>query len=156
MYKVCHSTRWKLPPGKSNARIYNCFISQEKERKNHYKNVRETYYWKLIFVICSYSTWARRHEKHARHVGMWALKQARHVGTWAREHARHVGTRARKHARHVGTWAHKHARHVCMWARKARNLADSMFILIWVALLVTTPADTTTSYETYSDITRKS
>ena len=130
LYKVCHSTRWKLPPGKCNARIYNSFISQEKERKDHYKNVRVTYYWKLIFVICSYSTWARRHEKHARHVGMWA-----------REHARHVGTRACKHARHVGTWAHKHATHVCMWARKARNLAYSMFILILVALLVATPAD---------------
>ena len=93
--------------------MYNSFISQEKTKSN-LKNVRKTCYWKLIFVICSYSTWRF---KDARHVDTWPHKHARHVGTWARKHARHVGTRARKHARHVGTWARKLAR--------TRNLADS-------------------------------
>ena len=48
----------KASAGKSNARMYNIFISQEKERKKNQKNVRKTYYWKLIFVICGYSTWS--------------------------------------------------------------------------------------------------
>ena len=126
--------------------MYNSFISLEKDNEQS-QNVTKTCYWKLIFVIRSYSTWARRHTKHASHVGTWARRHARHVDTWARMHARHVGTWAgkharlvgtwahmharhvgnwvRKHARHVGTWARKHARHVGTWVSKARNLADS-------------------------------
>ena len=77
-------------------------LFHRKKIKNNHKNVRKTCYWKLIFVICSYSTWRHKH--------------ARHAGTWAHKHARHVGTRARKHAKHVGTWA-----------RKASNLAGSIF-----------------------------
>ena len=91
------------------------FLFHRKKTKGNLKNVRKTCYWKLIFVICSYSTWARRYEK-----------QARHVITWARKHIRQVGTWAGKHARHAGTWARKHARQVDTWARKARNLADSI------------------------------
>ena len=117
-------------------------LFHRKRTKNNQKNVRKTCYWKLIFVICSYSTW--RHEntrhigmwprKHARHVDTWAHKRTRHMtrkhtrhaGTWACKHARHVGTWAHKHARHVGTWARKHPRHVGTWARKAYNLTDSI------------------------------
>ena len=119
-------------------------LFHRKKTKINHKNVRKTCYWKLIFVICSYSTWRRKHARnvgtwarnhvrhvgtwarnHARHVGTWARNHARHAGTWARKHARNVGTRARKHVRHVGTWARKHARRVGTWACKARNLADS-------------------------------
>ena len=101
--------------------MYNSFISLEKDNEQS-QNVTKTCYWKLIFVIRSYSTWARRHAKHASHVGTWAR---RHASTWAHMHARHVGNWVRKHARHVGTWARKHARHVGTWVSKARNLADS-------------------------------
>ena len=94
---------------------------------------------KTYFCYLSYSTWARSHAKHARHVGALAREHARNVDTFAWKHARHVGMWARKHARNVGTWTQKHARHltwacdvtrknarhVCRWARKARNLADS-------------------------------
>ena len=83
--QVCHSTRNRLPPGKSNARIYNSFISQEKERKNNHKSVRKTYYWKLIFVIYSYSTWARRHLGTKSTQGTLQCKHVRHVGTWLRK-----------------------------------------------------------------------
>ena len=74
------------------------FLFHRKKANNNNKNVRKTWYWKLIFVISR------------EHVGTQSTR-----GTWARKHARHVGTWARKHARHVGTWA-----------RKARNLADSI------------------------------
>ena len=114
------------------------FYFTGKERKNNHKSARKTYYWKLIFVICSYSTWARNHlgtkstqgtlpREHARHVATWARNHARRVGTWARTHARHVGTWARKYARHVGTCAHKHAKHVGTGTRKACSLADSFY-----------------------------
>ena len=123
-------------------------LFHRKKTKNNHKNVRKTCYWKLIFVICSYSTWARRHastqgtpapkaskmwaRRYAIHVGMWvrkhgryvatsACKHTKHVGTLVREHvrkAKHVGTWARKHAKHIGTWARKHAKHVGLWARK--------------------------------------
>ena len=121
-------------------------LFHRKKTKNNHKNVRKTCYWKLVFVICSYSTWACRHAKYERHVGTWtrktrkavgtwARKQARHVRTWARKHARHVGTRvrkarkhfstlARKHSRHVGTRA-RNAKHVGMWARKHARQADT-------------------------------
>ena len=106
-------------------------LFHREKRKNNRKSVRKTYYWKLIFVICSYSTWTRRHvgtKKHARYVGTYARK--------ARWHVRTQDTLARKHARHIGTWARKHTRHVSTWARKARNLADSsdwnsVFRFIW-------------------------
>ena len=77
-------------------------LFHRKKTKNNHKNVRKTCYWKLIFVICSCSTWAGRHAKHTRHAGTWARK-ARKV--WARRQARQVGMSARKHAGHVGTWA---------------------------------------------------
>ena len=99
-------------------------LFHRKKTKNNHKNVRETCYWKLIFVICNYSTWARRHAKHARHVGTWGRKARK---AWARRHPRHVDTWARKHVRHVSMWPRKHSRHAGTWARKARNLADSVF-----------------------------
>ena len=74
---------------------------RKKTKNNHM--LLKTCYWKLIFVICSCSTWTCKHAKHARHIDTWARKHARYVATWARKHARHAGT----------------------WARAARNLADS-------------------------------
>ena len=102
------------------------FLFHRKKTKGNLKNVRKTSYWKLIFVICSYSTWARRYEKQARLVVTWVRKHVRQVGTWAGKYARHAGTWSRKHTRHAGTWARKHARQVDTWARKAPNLADSI------------------------------
>ena len=107
-------------------------LFHRKKTKNNHKNVRRTCYWKLIFVICCYSTWARKHTKHARHVGKWACKarkarkHARHIGTWARKHARHVGTWARKHARHVSTRVEKHARHVATMAGEHVSTQDTL------------------------------
>ena len=111
--------------------MYNSFISQEKERKSNHKNVRKTYYWKLIFVICSYSTWSCRHAKYARQVGTWARKYARHVGrknvstqdaltpehvntqgTLVREHVCTQDTLARERQSTQGTLAGGHVRHV--------------------------------------------
>ena len=117
--------------------MYSSFILQEKERKNNHANVRKTYYWKRIFVICCYSTWRRRHlgtkTRQARyHVSTQDILAREHVSfqsTLARghiRHARHVGTKVRKHSKHVGTWARKHSKHVGTWARKARNLADCL------------------------------
>ena len=56
------------------------FISQEKD-KGQSQKCKKTCQWKLIFVICSYGTWARRHAKHARHIGKWSRRHTRHVGT---------------------------------------------------------------------------
>ena len=67
------------------------FLFHRKKTKNNNKNVRETCYWKLIFVICSYITWAR---KHARHFGTWACKDARHVGKWPRKARKTLLTQA--------------------------------------------------------------
>ena len=108
--KFCNN----INKSKINPRCATVLFGRKKTKNNH-KNVRKTCYWKLTFVICSYSTWTRRHAKHARHVATWARK------AWARRHARHVDTWVRKHERHTGTWAHKHARHVGTWAHKARN-----------------------------------
>ena len=96
------------------------FFFAGKRQREITKNRSKTCYWKLIFVIWSYSTWARRHathvgtcaREHARHVGTWARKLARQVGRWARKLARQVGRWACKLARHVATWVGKHARHV--------------------------------------------
>ena len=102
---------------------------RRKKTKNNHKNARKTCYWNINFVICSYSTWARRHVKHAKYVGTWARKHARHVDTWAHKHARRIGKWARKHARYGGTGARKHKRHFGTWARKTRNSADSFNFL---------------------------
>ena len=85
------------------------FFFTGKRQREITKNRSKTCYWKLIFVIWSYSTWARR---HATHVGTCAREHARHVGTQARKLARQVGRWACKLARHVATWVGKHARHV--------------------------------------------
>ena len=61
------------------------FISQVKERKNNNKNVRKTYYWKFIFVICIYSTYA------CRNLGTKSTQ-----GTFAREHVSTQRTWTRK------------------------------------------------------------
>ena len=68
-----------------HARMYNSFISQEKERNNNHESVRKTYYWKFIFVICSYSTYA------CRNLGTKSTQ-----GTFAREHVSTQRTWTRK------------------------------------------------------------
>ena len=50
------------------------FYFKRKRQRTSTKNARKTCYWNLIFVIYSYSTWARRQLKHARHVDTWARK----------------------------------------------------------------------------------
>ena len=120
--------------------MYNSFILQGKERKNNHTNVRKTYYWKSIFVICCYSTWKRRHlgtktRKARYHVSTQDILAREHVSfqsTLARGHVSTQGTLARghvsiqstlagghvRHARHVGTRVRKHSKHVGTWARK--------------------------------------
>ena len=139
LYKVCHNTRKRLPPGKSNAKMCNSFVSQEKERKNSHKNVRKTYYWKLIFVICSYSTWASRHigtkstqdtlvREHVstqstlahEHVSTQNTLAHEHVstqGTLASDHASTQGTLTREYVSTQGTLARDHVRHAIQQTR---------------------------------------
>ena len=78
-----------------------------KKTKNNHKNVRKTCYWKLIFVICSYSTWTRRHAKHTRHVATWARTQ----DTLTREYVSTKDTLAREHVSTQGTLGREHIRH---------------------------------------------
>ena len=66
------------------------FISQEKDRKST-QNLSKTCHWKLIYVIWSYSTWARRQ-----------------VSTWTREHESKQGTLVREHTSTQATLARKH------------------------------------------------
>ena len=96
------------------------YFTGKRQRKSA-KNVSKRCHWKIIFVIWSYSTWARR---HARHVGTWAREHARHVDTWLHKHRRHVGL-ARWHVNTQGPLARKYATRVGTWARKPRSLADS-------------------------------
>ena len=124
--------------------IYS-IISQEKDKKST-KNLSKTCHWKLIFVICSYSTWARR---HARQFDTWARKAryhnctqgtlaSKHISTQntlSREHVSRQDTLARKHARNVGKWSRKYAKRVGTWARKARYLADSFLKHLRVTVL---------------------
>ena len=83
--------------------MYNSSISQEKERKNNNKNIRKTNYWKFIFVICIYSTYACRNLGTKSTQGTFAHGQVSTQGTLAREHLSTQRT----------------------WTRKVRNLRHS-------------------------------
>ena len=90
------------------------YFSGKPQRKSA-ENLSKTCYWKLIFVIWSYSMWALR---YARHVGTWARKHSRHIGTWARKTRWHVSTQdtwSRKHARHISTWAQNFTGSLQVW-----------------------------------------
>ena len=91
--------------------MYNSFISQEKERKGNHKNVRKTYYCKLVFVICSYSTCRRTHVGIKSTQGTLAQEHVSTQGTFSREHVNTQGTLAREHVSMQGTLARGHVRH---------------------------------------------
>ena len=51
-------------------------LFQRQKAKNNHKNVRKIRYWKLIFLICSYSTWVRKARKIRWHVSTWSRNLA--------------------------------------------------------------------------------
>ena len=50
--------------------LFSLFFTGKRQRKST-KNLSKICHWKLVFVIWSYSTWARG---HARHLSMWGRK----------------------------------------------------------------------------------
>ena len=95
--KPFHCTKFVIAPVKGFwlvREMQECttVLFHRKMTKNNHKNERKICYWKLVFVICSYSTWARRHAKQG-------------MSTWPREHVDTLDTLAPEHVSKQSTLA---------------------------------------------------
>ena len=98
----------KASPGKSNARMYNSFISQEKERKSNHKKQRKDIIENLFLLFVAI---AREHVDTKSTQGTLAHDHVSTQSTQEHEHVSTQGALAREHVSTKSTLARGHVRH---------------------------------------------